>query len=190
MAVAIPPFPIARFSVEQYHRMVESGAFTEDDRLELIEGWVVQKMAKGPGHGYTTGQLAALLGERIPPDAHVRNQAPITLRASEPEPDLAIVRGSRADFRAHHPGARDVILLVEVSDTTLATDRLKARTYAAAGIPEYWVVNLPERSLEVHRRPRDDGTYDEIATLGAGQVLRASVGADVEVGIAVDDILP
>ncbi|MBE7481493.1 MAG: Uma2 family endonuclease [Polyangiaceae bacterium] len=72
----------------------------------------------------------------------------------------------------------------------MATDRLKAHTYAAAGIPEYWIVNLPERSVEVYRQPRDDGAYGEIATLRAGQVIRASVGADVAVGIAVDDILP
>ena len=99
----VPPFPIARFSVEQYHRMIESGAFTEDDRLELIEGWVVQQMAKGPGHEYAVGQGEELLRARIPAGWHVRNQAPITLTSSEPEPDLAIVRGDRGVYLTGAP---------------------------------------------------------------------------------------
>ena len=100
-SIAVPPLPIARFSVDQYHRMIESGAFTEDDRLELIEGWVVQQMAKGPGHEYAVGQGEDLLRARVPAGWHVRNQAPITLARSEPEPDLTIVRGDREIGRAH-----------------------------------------------------------------------------------------
>ena len=147
-----PPFPIARFSVDQYHRMIQSGAFTEDDRFELIEGWVVTKMAKGPAHEYVTGRADEILRELVPRGWHVRNQAPITLGDSEPEPDLSIARGERGAFRDRHPGASDVALVVEVSDTTLATDRLKARVYAASGIAEYWIVNLSERCVEVYRR--------------------------------------
>lgn len=194
MAVAVPPFPIARFSVEQYHRMIQSGAFTEDDQLELIDGWVVQKMAKGPGHEFTTGQLGALLEERIPSGMHVRNQAPLTLVESEPEPDLAAVRGTRADYRDHHPSAGDVALVVEVSDTTLATDRLKARMYASAGIPEYWLVNLVDRYVEIHRAPAADGSYAHREVFTAGQHVRLRVsgpnGEHTENKIAVDEFLP
>ncbi len=150
---APPGLPIAQFSVEQYHRMVKSGAFSEDDRLELIEGWVVRKMAKGPGHEYATGRLEELLRDQLLPGWHVRNQAPITLARSEPEPDLSVTRGRRVDYRERHPSAADVILVVEVSDTTLATDRLKGRTYGDAGIPQYWIVNLPERRVEVYADP-------------------------------------
>ncbi|HEX6272415.1 MAG TPA: Uma2 family endonuclease [Polyangiaceae bacterium] len=156
MAVAVPPFPIAQFSVEQYHRMIESGAFNEDDRLELIEGWVVRKMAKGPEHEYCVGQLEDSIRMILPAGWHVRNQAPITLSFSEPEPDLTIVRGARADCRDRHPHAGDVAVVIEVSDTTLATDRLKARTYAAAGIAEYWIVNVEARCVEIHRAPVAD----------------------------------
>ena len=152
-ALTQPPFPLARFSVAQYHRMIESGAFTEDDRIELIEGWVVKQMAKGPGHEYSTGQLDQVLRERVPAGWHVRNQAPITLATSEPEPDLSIARGERSAYRARHPEARDLALVVEVSDTSLHTDRLKGKTYGDAGIAEYWIVNLVERCVEVYSAP-------------------------------------
>ena len=143
-STAVPPLPIARFSVEQYHRMIESGAFTEDDRLELIEGWVVQQMAKGPGHEYAVGQGEELLRARVPAGWHVRNQAPITLTSSEPEPDLTIVRGDRGAYRRRHPVASEVALVVEVSDTSLDTDRIKGKTYGSAGIAQYWIVDLDE----------------------------------------------
>jgi Uma2 family endonuclease len=139
---AVPPFPIARFSVEQYHRMIESGAFTEDDHLELIEGWVVQQMAKGPGHEYAVGQGEDLLRARIPAGWHVRNQAPLTLTSSEPEPDLTIVRGDRGVYRQRHPVPSEIALVIEVSDTSLDTDRVKSKTYGSAGIAEYWIINL------------------------------------------------
>lgn len=191
MAVAAPPFPIARFSVDQYHRMIESGAFTEDDRLELIEGWVVRKMAKGPLHEYAIGELDALLQSRLAAGWHVRNQAPITLATSEPEPDLTIARGSRSDYRDHHPGAADVALVVEVSDTTLATDRLKARTYAQAGIPELWIVNLGDRSVEVYRDPGNgEEGYRQRQVLAGNQCLRLVIGGQDLGEIPITAILP
>jgi len=150
---AVPPFPIARFSVEQYHRMIESGAFTEDDRLELIEGWVVQQMAKGPGHEYAVGQGEELLRARLSAGWHVRNQAPITLTSSEPEPDLAIVRGDRGVYRQRHPIASEVALVVEVSDSSLTTDRVKGKAYGSAGIAAYWIINLVDRRVEVYASP-------------------------------------
>jgi Uma2 family endonuclease len=152
-STAVPALPLARFSVEQYHRMIESGAFTEDDRLELIEGWVVQQMAKGPGHEYAVGQGEELLRALVPAGWHVRNQAPITLATSEPEPDLAIVQNDRGAYRRRHPVASEVALVVEVSDTSLDTDRIKGKTYGAAGIAEYWIVNLVDRSIEVYALP-------------------------------------
>lgn len=152
-STAVPPLPIARFSVEQYHRMIESGAFTEDDRLELIEGWVVQQLAKGPGHEYAVGQGEELLRARVPAGWYVRNQAPITLTRSEPEPDLTVVRGERAAYRRRHPIASEVALVVEVSDTSLDTDRIKGKTYGSAGIVEYWIVNLVDRCVEVYTQP-------------------------------------
>jgi Uma2 family endonuclease len=133
--------------------MIESGAFTEDDRLELIEGWVVQQTAKGPGHEYAVGQGEELLRALLPAGWHVRNQAPITLTSSEPEPDLTIVRGDRGAYRRRHPIASDVALIVEVSDTSLDTDRIKGKTYGSAGIALYWIINLVDRCVEVHAQP-------------------------------------
>lgn len=162
-AASVPPFPIARFSVAQYHRLVESGVFGEDDGVELIEGWVVRKMAKGPAHEFATGELEEILRARLRSGWHVRNQAPVTLARSEPEPDLSVVRGARGDYRARHPQAAEVALVVEVADSSLQTDRLKATTYGAARIPAYWIINLAEGCLEVFSKPSSggDGGYDE-----------------------------
>lgn len=178
----VPPFPIARFSVEQYHRMIESGAFTEDDRLELIEGWVVQQMAKGPGHEYAVGKGEDLLRERVPAGWHVRNQAPITLTSSEPEPDLTIVRGDRGAYRQRHPVASEVALVVEVSDTSLNTDRVKGKTYGSAGVAEYWIINLVDRRVEVYARP------DAASELGyaSRKIFRANEA--IELHIAGQDL--
>lgn len=110
-------------------------------------------MAKGPGHEYAVGQGEDLLRGRIPAGWHVHNQAPITLANSEPEPDLAIVRGGREAYRQRHPVPSEVALVVEVSETTLDTDRVKGRTYGSAGIAEYWIINLVDRCVEVYARP-------------------------------------
>lgn len=189
---AVPPFPIARFSVEQYHRMIESGAFTEDDRLELIEGWVVQQMAKGPGHEYAVGQGEELLRARVPAGWHVRNQAPITLTSSEPEPDLAVVRGDRGGYRQRHPGPSEVALVVELSDTSLDTDRIKGKTYGSAGIAEYWIINLVDRRIEVYACP--DATselgYARCTMFRASETIPLRIAGQDLGGLAVSDFLP
>lgn len=187
-----PELPIARFSVEQYHRMIESGAFTEDDRLELVEGWVVTKMAKGPGYEYSTGRLDEVLRERLPAGWRVRNQAPITLSRSEPEPDVTVARGAREDYRDHHPGAMDIALVVEVSDASLATDRLKGRTYGAAGIPEYWIVNLLERTIEVYTSPSGshDTGYQRRTVLDENDEVRVMIDGQQQGTLSVAGLLP
>jgi Uma2 family endonuclease len=191
-STAVPPLPIARFSVEQYHRMVESGAFTENDRLELIEGWVVQQMAKGPGHEYAVGQGEELLRAIVPAGWHVRNQAPITLTTSEPEPDLTIVRGDRAAYRRRHPVASEVALVVEVSDTSLDTDRIKGKTYGAAGIVEYWIINLVDRCVEVHTQPdpASETGYARRKVFRADETITFHIAAQALGTLAVDALLP
>jgi len=189
---AVPPFRIARFSVEQYHRMIESGAFTEDDRLELIEGWVVQQMSKGPGHEYSVGQGEELLRTHVPAGWHVRNQAPITLTSSEPEPDLTIVRGDRGVYRQRHPVASEVALVVEVSDTSLNTDRVKAKTYGSAGIPEYWIINLVDRRIELYARPdaASELGYANRKIFGAGETIALHIAGQDLGTLAVSALLP
>lgn len=188
-----PPFPVARFSVEQYHRMVESGAFTEEDRLELIEGWVIEKMAKGPAHEYSVGQLEEFIRDHLPAGWHVRNQAPITLARSEPEPDLTIARGTRGEYRNRHPGAADVALAVEVSDRSLAIDRQKGRAYGVEGIAEYWIVNLPERCIEVYTGPteaKEGSAYGSCTVLREGDEIRLVIAGKDCGRVAVAALLP
>jgi Uma2 family endonuclease len=187
-----PPLPLARFSVEQYHLMIESGAFTEDDGLELIEGWVVRKMAKGPAHEYSTGRIDDFLRQHVPVVWHVRNQAPLTLARSEPEPDLAVVRGGREAYRDRHPGGHDVALVIEVSDTSLSTDRLKARSYGEAGIPIYWIVNLSERCVEVYTNPAsgDQEGYRDCRVLHERDDIRLVIEGEEHGSLAVALLLP
>jgi Uma2 family endonuclease len=152
----VPNEPILRFSVEQYHEMIQAGILT-DGHVELLEGWLVNKMSKNPPHTICTEILRDLLEKLTPDRWFVRCQEPITLGSSEPEPDLFIVRGSRNDYRERHPGPAEVALVVEVSDATLERDRTtKKRIYASAGIPCYWIVNLQEMCAEVYTDPSED----------------------------------
>jgi Uma2 family endonuclease len=152
--VTIPTEPIWRLSVAQYHAMAQAGILQEDDRLELLEGWLVAKMTKNPPHRLATGLLQDALLALLPSNCHLNIQEPITLTDSEPEPDLAVVRGQRLDYRDRHPDAASVALVVEVADATLERDRgIKQRIYARAGIPVYWILNLRDRQLEVYTQP-------------------------------------
>lgn len=151
IAPATPAITLWRWSVEKYHEMVRAGIIDEDDPVELLEGWIVKKMTTSPLHRTVTGLLRDVLQRVMPEGWFVDSQDPVTLAASEPEPDVVLVRGSRLDFLDHHPGPGDVALVVEVSDSGLSRDRVfKKSIYAAAGIAVYWVVNLVDRRLEVY----------------------------------------
>ncbi|HUY91490.1 MAG TPA: Uma2 family endonuclease, partial [Pirellulales bacterium] len=143
-----------RFTVDQYHEMIDAGILGENERIELLEGGILHMSPRGPRHVFAVQELAARLAPLLPADWHLRSQDPLTLAESEPEPDLAIVRGARRAYAARHPVAGEVGLVVEVADSSLEFDRsVKQRIYAAAGIPEYWIVNLDQRSIEVYREP-------------------------------------
>lgn len=192
MAPKLRVLPIARFSLEQYHRMIESAALTEDARLELIDGWIVQKSEPGPGHEYTRGIAGDLLRRLIPGSWHIRSQAPITLDGSEPEPDLSVVRGGRAEYRKRHPRGDEVALVIEVSDTSLDVDRLKGVIYARATIPTYWIVNIAARSIEVYTQPSPsvEGGYASRRVAAQGETIPVVVaGADYG-AVVVADVLP
>ncbi len=149
-----PSFPIRHFTVAEYHRMIELGLLTEDDAVELLEGWITPKMPRNPPHDGTLDRAEDALTSRLPSGWRVRSQKAITLADSEPEPDIAIVPGPAARFLQHHPGPADIALLVEVSDTTLSHDRNdKCRIYARAGIAEYWIVNIVDTRIEVYTDP-------------------------------------
>jgi Uma2 family endonuclease len=195
---SIPPPPIServfRLTVDQYHTMINTGVLTDDDPVELLEGVLVFTMPKNPPHSFVVDAAADLIRRLIPRDWSYRQQEPITLDDGEPEPDGAVVRGSRHDYRTRHPGPRDIAMVIEVADTSISTDRsIKLRSYARASIPEYWIINLVDRCVEVYTKP-DPGapepTYHGKQIRGANEaVLLAIAGKELGI-IAVRELLP
>lgn len=179
----IPEFPVRRFTVEEYHRLIDDGFFADDERFELLEGWITPKMTRNPPHDVAIGLIQDQLQARLPAGWHLRVQMALTTIESEPEPDLLVVRGSRRDYLKRHPGPGDVALVIEVADSSLDRDRvLKARIYARAGIPHYWVVNLATSRVEVYSHPtgpliQGEPSYQD----------RADVDATGELGLWIDD---
>jgi Uma2 family endonuclease len=136
-----------------------------------------------------------LLESVLPDDWDVRQQLPITLPSSEPQPDLAIVRGTMATYARRHPGPGDIGLPIEVSDTTLLVDRRKALLYAAALIPQYWIINLGSRQVEVYGDPRQArknlaAKYRSQRKYGDGEKIKLVLGLKAIATIAVRDLLP
>ena len=151
---ATPPEPVFRISVAQYHEMSQAGILREEDRVELLDGWLVRKMVIKPAHATVTELTSDAIRSLLPTGWCVRTQQPLSLATSEPEPDLAIVCGDRLRYANRHPTAAEVALVVEVAEATLQRDRTtKLQIYAEAGIPAYWIVNLVERRLEVFSDP-------------------------------------
>ena len=148
-----------RFSVPEYHHLAQLGILTEDDNLELLEGYLVHKMTRNAPHDGTLHRLLRFLSRMVPDGWEVRCQAAVTLSDSEPEPDLAIVRMDAGDYMQHHPAPADIALVIEVADSSLDGDRAdKYRIYARAGIREYWIVNLVDTQIEVYSSPVGDPT--------------------------------
>lgn len=144
-----------RFTVAQYQQMVQVGILGPDDPVELLEGWIVNKMARNPPHDGTLNVINALLARVLPSEWALRNQSVILLARSAPEPDLAIVRGPEEIYLIRHPRPADAALLIEVADTSRLKDRQqKGLWYAEAKIPEVWLVNLVEGQVEVYSQPR------------------------------------
>lgn len=144
-----------RFTVPQYIKLAAENAFGYEARTELIDGLVVQKMARDAPHDGTLGYLTRRFGRWLPDDWIHRCQLGLLLARSVPEPDLAIVRGPETTYQRRHPRAADAALLVEVANSTLEYDReTKGPLYAEARIPEYWIVNVVEFQVEVYTQPR------------------------------------
>ncbi len=178
-----------RWTREEYYRLGEMGFF-DGERVELLDGRIWRLPPQGTPHftavRRTTEALEALFGPRY----EIRPQGPLILPdSSEPEPDILVVPGTIMDFAKHHPIVTDVILLVEISDSTLAKDRgPKAMDYARAGIEEYWIVNLIHQRLEVHRQPSLEGLYSDIKIYQPGESIQL-LNAPGKV-VAVADLLP
>jgi Uma2 family endonuclease len=183
--------PLARLSVEKYEAMIASGAFTKHDRFELIEGTLVEKMTNHPPHAVVTGLCAHVLSALLPPGWHTREEKPVRIpgRYSEPEPDVAVVRGKIIDYLNRHPGPEDIALVVEVSDSMLAADRALAATYGGGGIPVYWIVNIRDRQLEVYANPIA-GVYPAPTILREIDTVELVIAGQSVGRIPVSDLLP
>jgi Uma2 family endonuclease len=179
-----------RLTVDEYEAMVSSGVFTERDRLHPINGILVAKMPKKPPRAIACEKAHGALHGTVGAGWRVMAEAPVRLSEhSEPEPDIALARGSADDYTERHPGPADVPLIVEVADSSLREDRQLVRVYGAAGVSVYWIVNLVDRCIEVYTDPRPDG-YDTCTVYRPGQSVPV-VLVGVEVGrIPIDDILP
>ncbi|MBI4592706.1 MAG: Uma2 family endonuclease, partial [Candidatus Rokubacteria bacterium] len=167
------PIVRRRFTVDEYHRMGETGILAEDEHVELLAGALVVSEPIGTRHAGTVNRLARLFISRLGDRAVVQVQNPIELpkEDSEPEPDISVLH-PRADFYSSaHPVAADVLLVVEVADASLRLDRrLKIPLYARAGIREVWLVDLTTDRVEVYRDPAGRA-YRDVRTLGRGQSL-------------------
>lgn len=143
-----------RFSVAAYHKLIEIGMVTEDDNLELLDGYLVHKTSRSPPHDAAIQMIQKQLFRILPPDWGLRIHSGVTLSHSEPEPDGAIARGNARTYATHYPTPPDIGLVIEVADSTLDGDRIdKGRLYAEAGIDYCWIVNLVDRQIEVYTLP-------------------------------------
>jgi Uma2 family endonuclease len=185
MAVALTK---RRFTVDEYHRMAEVGILTEKDRVELIDGEIVEMAPIGAQHASVVKRLNALLTGRLGTRAIVGVQDPVELsRESEPQPDVVLLRPTPDFYAAGHPEPVDTLLLIEVADTSLTYDRgVKLPRYAAAGIPEVWIVDLGAEAVETCRTPSPDG-YRDLVRVPRGGSLSPIAFPDLMLG--VDEIL-
>ena len=183
------PADLTRYTVERYFTLVEEGVLEPEDRVELLEGVVVSMSPRNPRHDTVIALVAEALAVAVSQRAAIRVQSSVIIgRYSAPEPDVAVVSGKTRDYMTAHPST--ALLIVEVADSTLPQDRLtKSRLYAAAGVPEYWIVNLRDGCVEVWREP-------DVAARSYASLTTARTGERIELvalpgaSVAVADLLP
>lgn len=177
-----------RFSVDEYERMLD---VLEDASVELINGYVVKKMGKKSGHVWSVSAARKSLASLLPPGWSWRKEDPVRIpEFDEPEPDIAIVRGSEDDYQRRHPEPADVAMVVEVSETTLNRDRgEKLIAYAKGRIPVYWIVNLVDDQVEIYTDPSSDGYRSRVIKKRGDEIPVVIDGSDLG-RILVTDVLP
>ncbi len=195
---ALPPAQTApqlyRLSVAQYHEMGRLAILTENDRVELLEGLLVEKMTIYPPHRWSVRKLYKALGRTVPPGWFEDSQQPITLDDSEPEPDGMVIRGDPDQYSGRHPGPEEVGLVAEVADSSLDEDRGRTkRIFARANIPVYWIVNLVDRQVEVYTHPSgpaDDPDYRQRQDFGPADTVPLILDGQEVARIPVSELLP
>jgi Uma2 family endonuclease len=195
LTAAVPAFPVHRFTVEQYQRMIDANILNEGDNVELIEGRIVPKMTRKPPHDVAIELADDAFRPLVPAGWRLRIQCALTLDDGQPEPDLAVVRGDPRSRSGHHPGSGEIDVAADVSDSTLLLDRTgKLRMYARAGVPVYWIVNLVDRQIEVYTDPATppggEPRYQTRTDFAAGQQAPLFVARNAVGMIPVDAILP
>jgi Uma2 family endonuclease len=195
-------FPL---EIVQYHRMIADGILPEGEPVELLDGYLVRKdrsaagedpMTVGHAHAWAISALGDLNPQLRPMGCHLRLQLPLSLPPrDEPEPDAAIVRGTRDAYRNHHPGSQDVTCVIEVADRSLRRDRnMKQRIYASAGIPCYVIINLLDFVIEVRTEPLatkgEAARYSKTRTLKIDEQVQLPATTDRSLTVAVRDLLP
>ncbi|MGC8641220.1 MAG: Uma2 family endonuclease [Isosphaeraceae bacterium] len=187
------PADVYRITVDQYDQMVQLGTIGEHARVELLGGILVRKMPKNPDHTWAVESLKSLLDAGLPAGWHARQEQPVRIPDyDEPEPDIAIVRLTRAALRGRHPGPADLALLAEVADSSIADDRgIRYERSARAGIPVYWIINLRAGRVEVYTDPDPStGRYLHEAHFGPAEAARIELGNLPALRIPVADLLP
>ena len=174
-------------TVAEYDRMIEAGIYTENDRIELLNGEIIELMPKGAKHTSANSRIVRLFLRLLDNKAIVRSQDPIWLdEISEPEPDIVLAKWNETDYAERHPKPEEILLVMEISDTTLVYDREdKARAYSRNGIQQYLLLNLQNQTLEDYRQPSADG-YGSKQTFHKGESFSLAVFPEIE--IKVDDL--
>lgn len=183
-----------RFSVARYLKMVRDGNIDEDDKIELLENYLVRKMSRNPPHDSSIQKVQRLLGRCLPAGWELRSQLGLELPDSVPEPDMGVVKIDPDDYETRHPRADEVGLVVEVAESSLARDlQDKARIYARAGIAAYWVVDLVHRQLMTFMEPSgpcDEPAYAQVQAYQAGEQVPFVLDGATIATFAVTDMLP
>ena len=188
LQLAQPRLNTFRLNISQYHQMSEAGIFSENDKVELINGEIIEMLPIGRRHTACVNRLNSVFSQLLGKKVIVAVQNPILLNnLSEPEPDIALLQ-PRADFyESGHPQPQDIFLLIEVADSSLEYDRdVKIPLYASSGITEVWLVDIYEQVIIVYRYPSENG-YSDIQKLSRGEKM--SIQAFPEINLVVDDIL-
>lgn len=185
---------LARFSVARYQKMIEAGILTSEDKVELLENYVVLKMPRNPPHDGTIQLITETLGKAVPQGWRLHVQLTVVLPDSQPEPDFAVVRGEVRSYFSRHPAPADTGMVVEVANSSLLRDqRDKTRIYARSGIPRYWIVNLVDQRIEVYTQPSGPTSvpaYGAFETFQPGDAIPLVLDGVTVASLAVADLLP
>jgi len=192
-AAVLPEEPVLPLSVEAYHALREAGILHSGDPVELLEGFLVPKMTKGPRHAAAKRRFLRQLTPLISAPYFIDSQEAMTSADSEPEPDIYVVQGPEQKFDSRHPGPGEVEMVVEISESSLHRDRnWKKRIYARAGVATYWIVNLVNDGIEVFSKPaagRKKPVYGDTAIYSRGDRIAVMLGGKKVGEIVVSDIL-